>query len=83
MTSGELRFIISNAIIKANQNLETSGNNKDWEMMGKDLSNLQSLINKLEVLQEQKKKEEKENEKHQTSNNVVDNTITNTIEVNE
>lgn len=71
-----------NAIIKANQNLETSGNNKDWEMMGKDLSNLQSLINKLETLQEEKKKEEKENEKNE--NNIISNTIqANTVEVNE
>lgn len=70
-----------NAIIKANQNLETSGNNKDWEMMGKDLSNLQSLINKLEELQEEKKKEEEENQKYKTlNNNVISNTVTtNTI----
>lgn len=48
------------AIIKANDNLENSGNNKDWEMMGKDLKKLQELINKLELLQEEKKKEEAE-----------------------
>lgn len=69
-----------NAIIKANENLETSGNNNDWEMMGKDLSNLQNLINKLEVLQEEKKKQEKENEKYEIEDDVIGNTIANTIQ---
>lgn len=47
------------AIIKAKANLENSTNNSNWEMIGKDLKKLQELIDKLEVLQEEKKKEER------------------------
>ena len=43
------------AIIKANNNLTDSSNNKDWEMMGKDIKKLQELINSIEKI----KKEEK------------------------
>ena len=49
------------AIIKANTNLENSSNNNDWEMIGKDLKRLQELINKLELLQQEKKKQEEQN----------------------
>lgn len=38
------------AIIKANKNLEESGNNKNWELMGKDVTTLQNLIKQLEEL---------------------------------
>lgn len=44
-------------IIKANKNLEESTNNKDWEMMGKDLKALQELINKLETVENATQKE--------------------------
>lgn len=37
------------AIIKANNNLKESSNNNDWELIGKDLERLQTLINELEV----------------------------------
>lgn len=37
------------AIIKANKNLKESSNNNDWELIGKDLEKLQSLINELEI----------------------------------
>lgn len=37
------------AIIKANNNLKESSNNNDWELIGKDLARLQTLINELEV----------------------------------
>ncbi len=57
------------AIIKANGNFENSTNNKDWEMIGKDLKKLQELINKLEVLQEEKKKQEEQNKIN--ANNIV------------
>ena len=43
------------AIIKANNNSTDSSNNKDWEMMGKDIKKLQELINSIEKI----KKEEK------------------------
>ncbi len=60
-----------NAIIKANNNLQTSSNNNDWEMIGKDMKKLQELINKLEILKEEEEKNNK--------NNVTTNTLTNTI----
>ena len=46
------------AIIKANNNLEESSQNNDWEMIGKDLQRLQNLINQLElkVTQEENQK---------------------------
>lgn len=37
------------AIIKANHNLQESSKSDDWEMIGKDLKRLQTLINQLEV----------------------------------
>lgn len=67
-----------NAIIKANTNLETSTDNKDWEMIGKDLKKLQELIDKLEKLQEEKEKEEREKNKI-TGNNVINTTIDNVV----
>ena len=57
------------AIIKANNNLQTSSNNNDWEMIGKDMKKLQELIVKLEEL-----KEEEDKKKQETNNN--QNTIT-------
>lgn len=59
-----------NAIIKANNNLEDSTKNNDWEMIGKDTKKLQDLIKKLEVVykEEQSKKEEIDRQ-----NNTIDN----------
>lgn len=65
-------------IIKANTNLENSTNNNDWEMIGKDLKKLQELIDKLEILQQEKKKEEAEKNKI-TSNNINNTTANNVI----
>ena len=48
-------------IIKANKNVENSTQNQDWEMIGKDISSLQSLIDSLEELVTEQKKEEEEN----------------------
>lgn len=62
------------AVIKANNNLQTSSNNNDWEMIGKDLKKLQELINKLE---ERKDEEDKKKQNQITSNNK--NTISNVI----
>lgn len=67
-----------NAIIRANINLETSTDNKDWEMIGKDLKKLQELIDKLEKLQEDKKKEEAEKNKI-IGSNVINTTIDNVV----
>lgn len=62
------------AVIKANNNLQTSSNNNDWEMIGKDLKKLQELINKLE---ERKEEEDKKKQNQITSNDK--NTISNMI----
>jgi uncharacterized membrane protein (UPF0182 family) len=74
------------AVIKANHNLYESSNTNNWEQIGKDITKLQDLVNKLEVLKEQEKKEEAE-QKVDTDNevdaNVINenlNNIVNTIE---
>ena len=66
------------AIIKANNNLSESSANSDWELMGKDINRLQSLIKQLEELI---------NETENVENTEIDsdlvnenNTITNSIE---
>lgn len=56
------------AIIKANQNLQESSENNDWEMMGKDIKKLQELILKLEELQ---KEEYTQNNTNTIENNVI------------
>lgn len=66
------------AIIKANKNLQTSTDNSDWEMMGKDMKKLQELITKLEVVQKEEKK--KANElANQMKNTVDDNSINSNV----
>lgn len=66
------------AIIKANKNLQTSTDNSDWEMMGKDMKKLQELITKLEVVQKEEK--EKANEiANQMKNTVDDNSINSNV----
>ena len=46
------------AIIKANNNLSESSANNDWELMGKDINRLQSLITQLEELISEKENTE-------------------------
>ncbi len=48
------------SIIKANNNLTQSNENGNWEMMGKDIEKLQTLINSLEVLKEKEDKKQQE-----------------------
>lgn len=50
------------AIIKANGNLKESTSNSDFEMMGKDIQRLQDLIDRLEKLVEEERKEEEQND---------------------
>lgn len=76
------------AIVKANKNLENSSSNNDWEMIGKDMQKLQTLIKKLQIVMEE---QEKQKDKQQTGNNhntvdenailenLLSNEITNTI----
>ena len=64
------------AIIKANKNLTTSNESNDWEMMGKDVKKIQELIDKLEILTEEEKKNEQE---EKVNNEAVENVISNSI----
>ena len=48
-------------IIKANNNLKQSNQSNDWSLIGQDIEKLQSLINELEKLVEDTKKEESTN----------------------
>ena len=57
------------AIIKANENLEESTSNANYEMMGKDIQRLQELIKQLETVVEE---EREENEQNQTNEIVPD-----------
>lgn len=68
------------AIIKANNNLTQSNENNDWEMMGKDIEKLQTLINSLETLKEEedKKQDEEKNETNTINSNNV-NVINNEV----
>ena len=54
-------------VIKANGNLTSSMNSNDWELIGKDVKRLQSLINQLDVLR-------KDLQKQQTQTGSADNT---------
>ena len=55
------------SIIKANKNLKESTSNQDYEMMGKDIKQLQNLIDKLEQLQSNDLKD-KDKENNNTIN---------------
>lgn len=64
-----------NTIINANNNLTTSNESNNWEMMGKDVSKLQELIDKLEKLvKENKAKNEIENKE------IISNTLVNELD---
>ena len=65
---------IIDSIIKANSNLDESLESGDFEMVGKDLSKLKSLIKQLEVAREE---EIAENKKLDISDET--NTVTNSI----
>lgn len=65
------------AIIRANDNLKDSSQNGDWTMMGKDMDKLQTLIEQLNKLVEEQKKEEQENTINNTINITGENDITN------
>ena len=65
------------SIIKANNNLTQSNENNDWEMMGKDIQKLQTLIDSLEKMREE---ENKNNTNNTTTANDV-NEITNSTDI--
>ena len=64
---------IINSIIKANNNLKESTSNSDYEIIGKDINKLQSLIDKLEELV-RTEKEEKEKKDSTTVDETVNET---------
>ncbi len=66
------------AIIKANNNLKESSDTNNWEMIGKDITRLQELIDRLEELNKQKEEENKTNKNNNSVNNTV-NTVENVI----
>ena len=71
---------VIDGIIKANNNVKNSTANNDLEMMGKDLSSLQTLIEQLEeMVKEQREQEEKEQESINKENMIDENTISNTV----
>lgn len=73
------------SIIKANKNLTASSNNKDWEMMGKDIKKIQDLITSLEQVKEEEDKKKTDSEKTETNTLKDDdekNNETNVIENN-
>lgn len=73
------------SIIKANNNLTQSSENGNWEMMGKDIEKLQTLIKSLEKLKDEENKKTEKNETTQNNKlldqiNIVNiNNISNTI----
>ena len=74
---------VIDAIIRSNTNLEESLNSNNFEMIGKDLSELESLIKRLEELRKEEKKEgesENENEPSEQINNVQNDISTNSID---
>ena len=71
-----------NEIIKANNNLQESSNNNDWELIGRDLARLQELIENLEKLKEDEAKKEQIVD-GETENIIDNNTIDNNIIVEE
>ena len=56
-------------IINANKNLEESNKSNNLEMIGKDMSKLQQLIEQLQTLVEQDEKKEAEIEKNEPETN--------------
>ena len=69
-----------NEIIQANKNLEESNASNNWEMIGKDMSTLQSLIKQLEETYKPQAKEELEEDKE--DNTILIESVTNIIENN-
>lgn len=71
---------VIDAIIRSNGNLEESLNSNNFEMIGKDLSELESLIKRLEELRKAEKKEEESENEDEPSEQI--NSIQNDISTN-
>ena len=70
--SNDLDALLSE-IIKANNNLEESNQNNNWEMIGRDMAKLQSLIEQLEETYEPVEDEEKTSIIKDIVNNIENN----------
>ena len=67
---------IMDSVIKANNNLKESLNSNDFEMIGKDIARLQSIINQLETARQaelEKEDKEREENSNETNENIVNN----------
>ncbi len=72
---------VIDSIIEANQNFQESLESQDLEMIGKDLSTLQTLLNQLEVLRTQELEEQKEAEEEaENDDNIIDQDENNTTD---
>ena len=63
------------AIIKANENLEESTSNANYEMMGKDIQRLQELIKQLETVVEEERKENEQTNEVDTNGNLINSNV--------
>lgn len=63
------------AIIKANENLEESTSNANYEMMGKDIQRLQELIKQLETVVEEERKENEQTNEVDTDGNLINSNV--------
>ena len=64
------------AVIKANNNLKSSTSNSNYEMMGKDIQRLQDLINQLEnVVEEERKETANEIDGNAIGNEIIDENV--------
>ena len=67
-------------IINANKNLKESTSSQDFEMIGKDITKLQSLIDELEEQNKKNKEKNEDNEEEIVEENSKESKIENTIE---
>lgn len=63
------------SVIKANNNLKESLNSNDFEMIGKDISSLQVVINQLETARSNELEKEKEEKKLLEKENIIDENV--------
>lgn len=63
------------SVIKANNNLKESLNSNDFEMIGKDISSLQAVINQLETARSNELEKEKEEKKLLEKENIIDENV--------
>ena len=70
------------AIIRANGNLKDSTSNSDYEMMGRDIQRLQSLIDQLETVVEEEEEEARKQEEEENTTNTLNETVSENVVTN-